>query len=341
MGWSVLREIMGFLTEKLARTRYRLSYIPEAVVLISFLLLFIFFAISAPHFLTPVSLGNILTFGSITGIVVIGVGLLMITGEFDLSVGSNFALASYVLALSLNAGIPVVTALVLAVLISSLLGLINGLIVTRTNIPSFIATLGTMLAYRGIVRAVGGGDFASYKGEAIPLFKILNGNFTLLNTWFEVQAFRTSMIWFFLLAVILIILLMRTPFGNWIFATGGNPGAAQAQGVNVVLVKLMAFTITGFLVGVASIIQFAHRLSVDPLRGDGMEMIAMAACAIGGIRLTGGSGTILGAIAGALLLQMLDQGLVLMGIPIQVFQASVGLIIILSVISNTYLGRSS
>lgn len=332
---------MGLLTDKLARTRYRLSYIPEAVVLISFLALFIFFSISAPHFLSPLALGNILTFGSITGIVVIGVGMLMIAGEFDLSVGSNFALASYVLALSLNAGISVVPALLLAILTSTLLGFINGLIVTRTNIPSFIATLGTMLAYRGVVRAIGSGDFASYKGEDIAIFNILNGDFTLLNSWFNVQAFRTSMVWFFLLAIIFIVLLMRTPFGNWIFAVGGNPGAALAQGVNVVFVKVMAFTITGLLVGIASVIQFSHRLSVDPLRGEGMEMLAVAACAIGGIRLTGGAGTILGAIAGALLLQMLDQGLVLMGIPIQVFQASVGLIIILSVISNTYLGKAS
>lgn len=332
---------MGLLTDKIARTRHRLSYIPEAVALISFLALFIFFTISAPHFLTAMSLGNILTFGSITGIVVIGVGMLMIAGEFDLSVGSNFALASYILALSLNAGISVGFALLLAVLTSTFLGFVNGLIVTRTNIPSFIATLGTMLAYRGVVRAVGGGDFASYTGEAIPFFNILNGDFILLNSWFGVEAFRTSLIWFILLAVIFIILLMRTPFGNWIFAAGGNPGAARAQGVNVMVVKVMAFTITGLLVGIASVIQFAHRLSVDPLRGDGMEMIAVAACAIGGIRLTGGSGTILGAILGALLLQMLDQGLVLMGIPIQVFQASVGFIIILSVILNTYLGKST
>jgi simple sugar transport system permease protein len=332
---------MGILSDKIASARYRLSYIPEAVVLISFLLLFLFFGFSAPHFLTPISLGNILTFGSITGIVVIGVGLLMIAGEFDLSVGSNFALASYVLALSLNSGMTVGLAFLLAVLISTFMGFLNGLIVTRTGIPSFIATLGTMLAYRGIVRAIGGGDFASYKGPDIPLFSILNGDFSLLNSLFHVQAFRTSLIWFFLLAVICIFLLMRTPFGNWIFAVGGHTGAARAQGVNAVFVKIMAFTITGMLAGAAGVIQFAHRLSVDPLRGEGMEMIAVAACAIGGIRLTGGSGTLIGAIAGALLLQMLDQGLVLMGIPIQVFQASVGFIIILSVIINTYLGKSS
>ncbi len=332
---------MSIIADKVAAARHRLSYIPEAVVLISFLLLFSFFSIFAPHFLTALSIGNILTFGSITGIIVIGVGMLMVSGEFDLSVGSNFALASYILAISLNAGIPVALGILMAVAVSSFLGFVNGWIVTKTNIPSFIATLGTMLAYRGIVRAVGGGSFASYKGEEIPIFKVLNGDFTLLNNLFNVQAFRTSMIWFIILAVIFIIILMRTKFGNWVYAVGGLAAAARAQGVNVNYVKIMCFTITGFLVGIASILQFSHRLSVDPLRGDGIEMIAVAASAIGGIRLTGGFGTIVGALLGAFLLQMLDQGLVLMGIPIQVFQASIGLIIIISVISNTYLGKSS
>jgi simple sugar transport system permease protein len=332
---------MGIFADRIATVRHRLSYIPEIVVLISFLLLFIFFSIFAPHFLTPLAIGNILTFASITGIIVIGVGMLMVSGEFDLSVGSNFALASYVLAISLNSGLPVLLGILFALIISTFLGFLNGIIVTKTNIPSFIATLGTMLAYRGIVRAVGGGNFASYKGADIPIFKILNGDFTLLNNIFQVQAFRTDIIWFILLAIIFIIILMRTRFGNWVFAVGGLPGAALAQGVNVNYVKVMCFTITGFLVAIASILQFSYRLSVDPLRGDGIEMIAVAASAIGGIRLTGGFGTILGAVLGAFLLQMLDQGLVLMSIPIQVFQACIGLIIIISVISNTYLGKSS
>ncbi len=332
---------MSVLSDRIAVARHRLSYIPEAVVLISFILLFLFFSIFAPHFLTALSIGNILTFGSITAVIVIGVGMLMVSGEFDLSVGSNFALASYVLALSLNGGMPVILAVLLAITVSTLLGTLNGIIVTKTNIPSFIATLGTMLAYRGIVRAIGKGSFASYRGPEIPLFNIFNGDFTLLNNIFHVQAFRMSMIWFVLLVIIFVFILMRTRFGNWVFAVGGLSAAARAQGVNVNFVKIMCFTLTGFLVALASILQFSYRLSVDPLRGDGIEMIAVAASAIGGIRLTGGFGTILGAVMGAFLLQMLDQGLVLMGIPIQVFQACVGLIIIISVISNTYLGKSS
>lgn len=332
---------MSLLVNRIAVVRHRLSYIPEAVALISFILLFLFFSFAAPNFLSPLSIGNILTFGSITGIVTIGVAMLMVSGEFDLSVGSNFALASYIIALSLIAGISIWVAIPIAILSCSLLGALNGLIVVKTKIPSFIATLGTMLAYRGIVRAIGKGDFATYTGDPIPAFKILNGDFTLLNQIFQVEAFRTSMVGFLVLAVIFSFILMRTRFGNWVFAAGGAPEAARAQGVNVTFVKIMCFTLTGTLVSFASILQFAHRLSVDPLRGDGMELIVVASSVIGGARLTGGYGTIIGAVLGTFLLQMLDQGLVLMQIPIQVFQACVGLIIIISVISNTYLGRGS
>ena len=188
---------------------------------------------------------------------------------------------------------------------------------------------------------VDGQYIATYTGEPIPIFKILNGDFTLLNNLFHVQAFRTSLVWFVLFAVIFSFILMRTRYGNWVFAAGGAPEAARAQGVNVNFVKIFNFALVGFLVSIASILQFAHRLSVDPLRGDGMELIVVAASVIGGTRMTGGYGTIVGAVLGTFLLQMLDQGLVLMSIPIQVFQACVGLIILISVISNTYLGKTN
>jgi simple sugar transport system permease protein len=331
---------MSLLAKTLPEIRHRLSYFPEAVAVISFGALFLFFLIAAPHFLTALSIGNILTFGSITGVVTIGVAMLMISGEFDLSVGSNFALASYVLALCLIAGWPVWLGILLAIVVSTALGLLNGLIVTKAKIPSFIATLGTLLAYRGIVRAVGHGNFATYKGPPIPIFSILNGDFVLLDKLFNAQdAFRTSLIWFILIAILFTFILMRTKYGNWVFAAGGGPEAANAQGVPVDRVKIINFTLVGFLVALASIMQFSYRLSVDPLRGDGMELIVVAASVIGGARLTGGYGTIFGAIVGTLLLQMLDQGLVLMHIPIEIFQASAGLIIIISVIINAFISK--
>jgi simple sugar transport system permease protein len=330
------------LTVSLTRFRYRLAEFPEAVVLISFAILFLFFALAAEHFLTAVALTNILYFSSLLGIMVVGVAMLMIAGEFDLSVGANLAVASFVFAWALNAGIAALPAMIISVVVSSLLGLVNGLIVVYTGIPSFIATLGTMLAYRGIARAIGGGMLAKYVESTPILFLVLNGAIDAINELFEpVANLRVSILWFIVIALLGALVLRRTRYGNWVYATGGNPGAALAQGVPVRRVKLMTFTLVGLLVGLASVMQFAHRTSVDPLRGDGMELLAVAACVIGGVRLTGGVGTIFGAVIGVLLLTTLEQGLVLMGMSVQVFRAVAGLILMLSVILNTYLLRSS
>ena len=329
---------MQSLTATLTRFRYRLAKFPEAVALVSFLAIFVFFAVAADHFLTSFSIANILTFASITGIVTVGAAMLMISGEFDLSVGSTFAVASYVFAMTLNAGGGPIPAMLLALLVSAVLGLINGLIVTGTGIPSFMTTLGTMLAYRGIARALGSGLMVCYEEEKLALFDVLNGPINAINQLSDPPSnFRVSILWFIVIAIVISLVLMRTRYGNWVFATGGNPGAALAQGVAVKRVRVINFVLTGLLAGTASVMQFAHRLSVDPLRGKGMELIAVAACAIGGVRLTGGYGTIFGACIGMLLLQMLEQGLVLMHVPVQVFQAAAGLILITAVISNTYL----
>jgi simple sugar transport system permease protein len=243
-----------------------------------------------------------------------------------------------VFALSMNAGVPPVLAMVLALAASSLLGLVNGLIVTATGIPSFITTLGTMLAYRGIARALGGGDFAQYLWDPNALFAVLNGAIEPLNQLFvPASNFRVSILWFLFIALIMALTLRRSSFGNWVYAVGGNPAAALSQGVAVKRVKVICFVLTALLAGIAGIMQFSHRLSVDPLRGDGMELVAVAACVIGGIRLTGGYGTILGACMGVVLLQMLEQGLVLMHVPVQVFRAVAGLILLIAVIINTFL----
>jgi simple sugar transport system permease protein len=326
----------------LTRFRYRLAEFPEAVVLVSFGIVFLFFSFFADHFLTPVALTNILSFSSILGIMVVGVAMLMICGEFDLSVGANFAVASYVFAFALNGGIPPVPAMILSIAVSALLGLLNGAIVVWTGIPSFIATLGTMLAYRGIARAIGGGMLAKYVESTPALFVVLNGAIDRFNLLFEpVANLRVSILWFIVFAILGAIVLRRSRFGNWVYATGGNPGAALAQGVPVRRVKLITFTLVGVMVGIASVMQFSHRTSVDPLRGDGMELLAVAACVIGGIKLTGGIGTIFGAVVGVLMLLTLEQGLVLMGMSVQVFRAVAGLVLMLSVILNTYLLRSS
>jgi len=311
------------------------------VGLITLLLVFIFFAVSAPNFLTAFALSNILTFASVFGIIVVGIAFLMISGEFDLSVGSNLAVAGFVFLLGLLGGVPPILAMLLALLVSAVLGLVNGLIVVYSGIPSFIATLGTLLAYRGLARWLGGGQVTSFTPETKPvLFAVLNDYLTPINQLFEPAGnFRVSSLWFIGVVVVMSIVLMRTRHGNATFAVGGNAGAALAQGINVTRLKLVNFALSGFFAGLAGVILFAQRSSMNELLGEGLELTVVAAAVIGGVSLYGGTGTIIGAALGMVLLTMLEQGLVLMGVSNVIFQGIVGAIIIISVVTNVYLKR--
>jgi simple sugar transport system permease protein len=330
------------LNSSLNRTRRRLTESPEVVVFISFIVVFLFFSIFADNFLTSLSLSNILTLASVKGIFIVGVAILMISGEFDLSVGSILAVAAFIFALTIEAGWNPVVSLTLALIVSAILGLINGQIVTRTRIPSFIATLGTMLAFRGIARGIGGADFARFTGEKPFLFTILNGEFDFINQLSKpVGNARMSVFWFILFVIIATLVMVRTRYGSWVYATGGNRDAALAQGVKTNFVINFNYIIVALLAGFAGIVQFASRPAVDPLRGEGWELIAVAACVIGGISLRGGYGTVIGAAIGIVLLQMVEQGLILIGVKVQLFQAAVGFILILAVVSNTNLSRIS
>lgn len=340
------------------KIKAQLSNYSEVVVSISFVTLFIVFALTADNFLSLLSLTNILTLASIQGIFVLGVAMLMISGEFDLSVGSTLAVGAYVFAILLEFGLVVggvqlispgfgLLALVVALIVCAILGLINGLIVVRSGIPSFIATLGTMLAFRGIARALGNTELASgnadvvrFSGEAPPLFTILNGDLNFINDLGSpAGGARMAIFWFLMITIACVIVMRFTRYGSWVYATGGNRQAALAQGVRTGRVIITNFIITGILAGFAGVVQFAARPAIDPARGEGWELIAVAACVIGGIWLQGGYGTIIGAAIGMLLLQMVEQGLILAGVNIQLFQATVGLILIVAVISNTWLSR--
>ncbi len=295
-------------------------------------------------FLTGVSLSNVITFTAVLGIIVIGVAILMIVGEFDLSVGSAFAVVGFTFGvLVTEGGLNVWLAAAISIVVGSLLGLFNGTIVVKSGTPSFIITLGTLLAFRGIARAIGGGTVVSYSpDEEIFLFTILNSSVDGLNGQFMPAGnFRTSILWFLGLALVLGFFLHRTRLGNWIFATGGNRAAAQAQGVATNRVKITAFVLVGTLVAIAAVINFSERNSVDPLTGSLWELLAVAACVMGGLRLRGGYGTIVGACLGILMISILNQGLVLVGLSTELFRAVLGGILIVIATLNQYLSRTS
>jgi len=301
---------------------------PEFGALVGLVLVFVVFCFTATRFLSLESLAGIVTVASELGIVAAGITFLMITGEFDLSVGSTFGFSAMILAITANAGIPLWIGFLLALAAASFIGLINGIITVKYKIPSFITTLGTLMFWRGILLAVTGGFAVRYWGTS-SFLSGLNGHF--------LGEFRISSIWFFIVIFSLNIILTKTPYGNSTYATGGNKEAARVLGISVDKVKVINFIICAMLAGLAGCIQFARFNSVDPLRGTGMELEAIAAVVVGGTLMSGGYGNLIGTLFGVLLMGMVRSGLIMSGAPAYWYQAFIGIILILAVITNTKL----
>ncbi len=301
---------------------------------ITLLVVFILFALFVPNFFTLRSIAGIVNAATLTGIIAIGVTQLMIAGEFDLSVGPVMAMSGFIFGFYMISGAGPWVAIPLALAVCALMGLVNGLIVVRAQMPSFIVTLGTAFIYAGIVWAYSGGQVLQIT-DAPAAFNWLNGRLATLADLFPGANFRSSIVWWLGLVLIFQLVLVRTSFGNHIFAVGGNKEAAAAQGVPVVRTKLWAFVWSSVLAGVAGILLFAQFKTVRIATGSGEELKAIAAAVVGGTLLTGGYGSIIGALFGVLLISMLRTGVVLLDIiAADNFDAIVGVTIVAAAILN-------
>ena len=430
------------------------SRFPESGAIFGFLAVLIFFIIAtalkdAPAITSGRSVASITTNAASQGIIAVGVTMLMISGEFDLSVGSTLGLSALMFIIAAedgpagiveaitsiipfidgellvhNWGIPghiepdglaVLFSVLVSLITGALLGLINGLLLVVTRIPSFIVTLGTLYIYRSVMlNIIPGGTIARYTeapliwtlpsiviillilaaaavllillvpslrrnwfrlrenspteigttfrfglasvgvliivGIALrlivyyaldapspvdtPFFDIMNGKFAFVN-----ENFRAAIFWWLFMAGIFTIILTQTSYGNAVFAAGGNPEAARAQGINVSRVKVTNFMISGVLAAVAGITEASRFEVVEPLRGTGYELDVIAATVIGGTLLTGGYGSIVGTILGILIAFMLKSGLVLIDGPTEWYRGVLGIIMIVAVIINTNIRR--
>lgn len=311
--------------------------IPPLITLTAGLVLFSLFV---PKFATMRTVSGFMNAASINAIVVIGVTLLMIVGEFDLSVGAIVAMGGYIFAkIILKGGSPVV-AIGLALFVTAVLGSINGIITIWTRIPSFVVTLGNRSIYRAAVWLYSGGMMLQTTEES-PVYDFFSGRLDVMNDLFNRANFRTTIVWAILLGLILQFLLTRTRFGNHVFAIGGNPQAALEQGVNTKLVKLLCFILTGIMAGLAGIMTFSQFSTVFVATGTGIELTAIASAITGGALLTGGIGSIIGGLVGILLINMLRTGVVLGGFPSDNFEAIVGIAIIGAAILNERLRSRS
>jgi simple sugar transport system permease protein len=323
----------------LARSR-RLLARPEVGAAAAALLVWLLFAaVAGPSFRSLEGTAAFLNAAAPLGILAVAVALLMIAGEFDLSIGSIIGVAGMtIMLLTRHFDWPLWPAIGVTVLLSLAIGLGNGYLVVRTGLPSFIVTLGTLFAFRGLTIAVsrlltrrtqlGGLDEVPGYAPAQALF----GSDVL-------GPFRVSILWWIVLAALATWVLIRTRFGNWIFAAGGAPEAARKMGVPVARVKIVLFMTTALAACLVAVIQVVRFTGADALRGEQQEFRAIIAVVIGGTLLTGGYGSAIGAVLGALIFGMVQQGIVITGVDADWFQVFLGVMLVAAVLFNNFIRR--
>jgi len=299
-------------------------------------------------------------------IIAVGACLLMIAGEFDLSVGSMIGFAGMMIAIfSVTLGWPVWMSIIVTFAMCIVIGAVNGYIVIRTGLPSFIVTLAFLFILRGFTiylpqtierKTIIGGIKDVAEGDWLaPIFggKILTGLFQWLADAGLIATFERGsrigqpvvdgvpmlIVWAIVLVIFGHILLTRTRFGNWIFASGGDAESARNSGVPVNRVKILMFMFTAFCACIFATCQVMEFGSAGADRGLLKEFEAIIAVVIGGALLTGGYGSVIGAALGALIFGVVQQGLFFAGVESSLFRVFLGVILLFAVILNTYIRR--
>ena len=285
---------------------------------VGFLVLVVAFALASPVFLTPENFANIGRQTTLVSIMAVGMTLVIVSGEFDLSVGSTMALAGVLGALAMSnfADVWVVGALV-ALATGALVGLVNGVLTTWLSIPSFLITLGSLSIGRGLALLVTGTRPVNIRDER---YYAIFGEGSLL-------AIPAPIIWTIVVVAAGIVLLHYSTFGRQVYATGGNAIAARYTGIDTRRVKTICLIIAGTLAGLAALVLTARSHAARPDAGAGIELDVIAAVILGGAALAGGYGTIIGALVGSLIIGVLSNGLNLVGVDPSLQLAVKGLII--------------
>jgi simple sugar transport system permease protein len=312
---------------------------PELAAVAGAILVFLFFAVVAGDsgFLTSGGAASYLEVAAQLGIVAVPVAMLMIAGEFDLSVGSMVGAAGMIIAITTTEyDWPLLAGILLAFAVAAAVGFLNGYLVIKTGLPSFIVTLGMLFALRGLT--IGFARLLTGRTQ-IGLSDAVSGN--PLTSFFagSIGNFSVAIIWWLVLAVLGTYVLQRTVFGNWIFGSGGDPNAARNVGVPVNRVKTILFMCTALSAALLATIQVLDAGSADVLRGTLLELQAIAASVIGGVLLTGGYGSVIGALFGALIFGMVQQGIFFTGVSTDWFQVFVGVMLLIAVVFNNFIRK--
>ncbi|MBL1103130.1 ABC transporter permease [Streptomyces sp. 5-8] len=322
----------------------RLLARPEVGVFLGAVAVLVFFLITAPPVRDGSSMANILYQSSTIGIMALPVALLMIGGEFDLSAGVaviSSALTASMLSYQLT--LNVWTGVIVALVVSLAIGGINGWMVVRTGLPSFLVTLGTFLILQGANLAVTKLVTGNVATDDISDMDGFDQAKKVFASSFDVGGVevKITVIWWLVFAALATWVLLRTRYGNWIFAVGGNKESARAVGVPVHFTKISLFMLVGFgawFIGMHNLFSFN---TVQSGEGVGQELIYIAAAVIGGCLLTGGYGSAIGPVFGAFMFGMVQQGIVYAGWNPDWFKAFLGVMLLGAVLINLWVGRAA
>jgi simple sugar transport system permease protein len=320
---------------RLTHLLQRLVSAPEFGPLVLLAAEILVFTLRSPVFLSASNISNVLAFTPELGMISLGMTLLMTAGEFDLSVGSVFGFAPIIMwtvynthTASLEIGF------LIAMVLSALIGFINGWMVTRLKIPSFLVTLGMLLVVRGIALYITDGFPQRTWTANSALTNLIVGEFSLGGL-----RIHASVLWFVLFTVILGYVLTQSKAGNWIQAAGGNADAARARGVRVTQTKILLFILTAVISAYAGVTSSIRVSAANPNSGTSYELEVIAMVVIGGTALTGGRGTIIGTVIGVLILRMMRNGIVLVGVPGLAYNIFIGAIILGMMALHSWLER--
>ena len=293
----------------------------EMSVLLALLLVSAGIALVTPYFLTTDNLMGVFRSFSLTAIMSVGMVMVIVTGGIDLSVGSVMGLSGLVTALAFQNGFPTVVCVSFGLGVGFVFGLTNGVLVTAGRLPPFIATLGTLSIGRGLMYIVTRG---------VPVTPDTPEVFNAIGQGY-VGLVPAPVIIMLVLATAFSVIMRFTTFGRHVYATGGNEQAAWLSGVNTSRVKLVVYTLAGAISAIAGIVAFSRYLSAEPASGFGIELDVIAAAVIGGASLSGGVGSVQGAILGAALTGIIANGVVLMNINTYAQQTITGGVILIAV----------
>jgi ribose transport system permease protein len=297
---------------------------PEFGVFLILVAMIVFLSITTDTFLKATNISNIMRDFSWIAIAAFGQCMVIITAGIDLSTGSVMGLSGLITAMLFARGAAVPVAVVGGLLTGLIAGLANGLMVTKGRLPPFIATLGMMLMARGLCYGLSGG----WPVRDLPAAFNNLGRGVIHVGGFEGPLPAIFMIIF---AVVVSAYLARTVWGYRIYAVGGNETATGLSGINTARVKIMVYSLAGFLAAVGGVLMTARLGVAGPTAGDGYELDVIAAAVVGGTSLVGGEGTILGVLIGAAVMQVLRNGLVLTGVSAYWLQAVQGFVIVVAI----------